>query len=73
MPRDKDVLTPGDWVEEIGAPRRRLLVMAIHRKPGHATANVELAIDGNPVDRIALSLYALADAARFRRLAPAAT
>jgi len=68
MPRDAGTITPGEWIEEIRPPRRRMQVMAIHQKPGFAAPNVELAIEGNPVDRLTLSLFALGDNARFRRL-----
>ncbi|WP_114395652.1 hypothetical protein [Oleisolibacter albus] len=68
MPRDIGALSPGDWIEEKHPPRRRLQVMAIHSRVGHPTPNVELAVDGNPVDRLSLSLYAVNDQARFRKM-----
>ncbi|WP_282183185.1 hypothetical protein [Niveispirillum sp. SYP-B3756] len=42
--------------------------MAIHARPGIKAANVELAIAGNVVDRLSLSIFALSDVNRFRRL-----
>lgn len=68
MPRDAGELATGDWIEETHAPRRRLQVLAIHAKPGRPTPNVELAVDGNPVHRLTLSPYALADGSRFKRI-----
>lgn len=68
MPRDVDPLSPGDWVEETRTPRRRLQVLAIHSKPGHPVANVEMAIDGSPVNRLSLSLQAVTDSSRFKRI-----
>jgi hypothetical protein len=68
MARDFVDFAPGEWVEELLPPRRRLQVMAIHARPGIKAANVELAIAGNVVDRLSLSIFALSDANRFRRL-----
>lgn len=68
MARELVDLSPGEWVEELQPPRRRFQIMAIHTKPGLRTANVELAIAGNVVDRLSLSISALSDSNRFRRL-----
>lgn len=68
MPRDVDPLSPGDWVEETRLPRRRLQVLAIHHKPGHPVANVEMAVEGNNVHRLSLSLPAVMDGSRFKRI-----
>jgi len=68
MARDIADFAPGEWVEELQPPRRRMQVMAVHAKPGIKAANVELAIAGNVVDRLSLSIFALSDANRFRRL-----
>ncbi|MFM2043623.1 MAG: hypothetical protein RLY86_2199 [Pseudomonadota bacterium] len=68
MPRDAETLTPGEWLEEMRPPRRRMQILALHRKPGQPVANVELAIEGNPVDRLTLSQLAIADTSRFRRM-----
>lgn len=68
MARDFVDFAPGEWVEELQPPRRRLQVMAIHARPGIKAANVELAIAGNVVDRLSLSIFALSDINRFRRL-----
>jgi hypothetical protein len=68
MARDIADFAPGEWVEELQPPRRRMQVMAVHIKPGLKAANVELAIAGNVVDRLSLSIFALSDANRFRRL-----
>ncbi|MDG5497979.1 hypothetical protein [Niveispirillum sp. BGYR6] len=68
MARDFTDFAPGEWVEELQPPRRRLQIMAIHARPGIKAANVELAIAGNVVDRLSLSIFALSDANRFRRL-----
>jgi len=68
MARDVIDFSPGEWVEEIQPPKRRFQIMAVHAKPGVRTPNVELAINGNPVHRISLSIVALADMHRFRRV-----
>lgn len=68
MSRDFFDLSPGEWVEELQPPRRRMQILAIHTRPGAKAANVEMAIAGNNVDRISLSIFALSDTARFRRL-----
>jgi len=69
MPRDGDTLAPGDWVEEVQPPRRKLRVLAVHRKPGQPAPNVEMAVEGNPVNRLTLSIYAVTDSSRFKRIA----
>ncbi len=68
MGREVPELLAGDWVEETKPQKRRFQILAIHHKPGHPAPNVELAIEGNAADRITLSLFAVADASRFRRL-----
>jgi hypothetical protein len=68
MTRDIADFAPGEWVEELQPPRRRMQVMAVHSRPGVKAANVELAIAGNVVDRLSLSIFALSDGNRFRRL-----
>lgn len=68
MARDVVDFSPGEWVEELQPPKRRLQIMAVHAKPGVKAPNVELAVDGNPVHRISLSIFALADIHRFRRV-----
>jgi len=68
MPRDTNPLVPGDWVQENKAPHRRMQVIAIHTKPGHPAPNVEMAVAGNPVDRLSLSIHVLTDPDRFKRL-----
>jgi hypothetical protein len=68
MARDLIDFSAGEWLEEIQPPRRRLQIFAIHVKPGKLTTNVELAVAGNPVDRISLSIHAIADGSRFRRI-----
>lgn len=68
MARDVAELMAGDWLEEKKPQKRRFQVLAIHHKPGHPAPNVELAIDGNAVDRVTLSLFAVTDPSRFRRV-----
>lgn len=68
MARDSADFLAGDWIEEIKPQKRRFQILAIHHKPGHPAPNVELAIDGNAADRLTLSLFAVADSSRFRRL-----
>lgn len=68
MAREINDFTAGEWVEELQPPRRRLQIMAVHVKAGVRTPNVELAVAGNPVDRISLSIFALGDPLRFRRV-----
>lgn len=68
MAREVIDFSPGEWVEELTPPKRRFQIMAVHSKPGTPAANVELAVDGNPVHRLSLSIFALADMHRFRRV-----
>ena len=68
MAREVIDFSPGEWVEELTPPKRRFQILAVHNKPGQRTPNVELAIDGNPVHRLSLSIFALADHQRFRRV-----
>ena len=68
MAREVAELMAGDWVEETKPQKRRLQVLAIHHKPGHPAPNVELAINGNAADRVTLSLFAVTDPSRFRRV-----
>lgn len=68
MAREVIDFSPGEWVEELMPPKRRFQIMAVHAKPGTRAPNVELAIDGNPVHRLSLSIFALADLQRFRRV-----
>ncbi|AUN33050.1 hypothetical protein IP70_21375 [alpha proteobacterium AAP38] len=68
MAREVIDFSPGEWVEELTPPKRRFQIMAVHSKPGTPAPNVELAVDGNPVHRLSLSIFALADMHRFRRV-----
>lgn len=58
---------PGDWLEEIKLPKRRLLVHAIHQRPGHVP-HVEFLVAGRPSDRLSLAMEVVLDGDRFRRL-----
>ncbi len=59
-------LTPGTWLMETRPYGRRLLVHAIHRKPGLPVPNVELLVDGLEHQRLSLSLHTVRDPARFK-------
>ena len=59
---------PGDWMEEVKLPRRRLLVHAVHSRPGHPP-HVEFLVDGRVNDRLSLSLEAVLDSERFKKSA----
>lgn len=65
--RVADPPKPGEWLEELKVPRRRLLVHAVHQ---HATrpVHVEFLVEGRSSDRLSLALEVVLDAARFRRL-----
>ena len=60
---------PGDWMEEVKLPKRRLLVHAVHARPGHPP-HVEFLVDGRSSDRLSLALEVVLDSDRFRRLGP---
>lgn len=60
---------PGEWMEEVKLPRRRLLVHAVHSRPGHPP-HVEFLVDGRSSDRLSLALEVVNDPERFRRLGP---
>lgn len=65
--RAPDVPKAGDWVEEVKLPKRRLLVHAVHHRTGHPP-HIEFLVEGRVSDRISLSLEAVLDVERFRRL-----
>ncbi|WP_119681036.1 hypothetical protein [Indioceanicola profundi] len=69
--RAPDPPKPGDWLEEVKLPKRRLLVHAVHQRPGHP-AHVEFLVDGRSSDRLSLALEVVLNAERFRRLEPTA-
>jgi len=58
---------PGEWIEELKQPRRRLLVHAVHQK-AERPVHVEFLVDGRNSDRLSLALEAVLDGSRFRRL-----
>ncbi len=60
----------GDWMEEVKLPKRRLLVHAVHQRPGHPT-HVEFLVEGRASDRLSLALEVVTDPERFRRVATA--
>lgn len=68
MARESLDLAAGVWVEETKPQKRRFQILAIHHKPGHPAPNVELAVEGNASDRLTLSLFAVSDTTRFRRI-----
>jgi hypothetical protein len=57
----------GDWVEEVKLPKRRLLVHAVHHRTGHPP-HIEFLVEGRVSDRLSLSLEAVLDVERFRRV-----
>lgn len=57
----------GDWMEEVKLPKRRLLVHAVHQRPGHPP-HVEFLVGGRTSDRVSLALEVVLDSDRFRRL-----
>lgn len=65
--RTPDVPKAGDWVEEVRLPKRRLLVHAVHHRAGHPP-HIEFLVEGRVSDRISLSLEAVLDGERFRRV-----
>lgn len=58
---------PGEWLEELKLPRRRLLVHAVHQHAARPV-HVEFLVDGRNSDRLSLALEVVLDATRFRRL-----
>ncbi|MDE1145298.1 MAG: hypothetical protein PW843_01610 [Azospirillaceae bacterium] len=58
---------PGEWMEEVKLPKRRLLVHAIHQRAGHPP-HVEFLVDGRSSDRLSLALEVVLDSDRFRRM-----
>ncbi len=66
--RVAEVPKPGDWMEEVRLPKRRLLVHAVHQRPGHPP-HVEFLVDGRSSDRLSLALEVVLDGERFRRVA----
>ncbi len=58
---------PGEWLEELKLPRRRLLVHAVHQHAARPV-HVEFLVDGRSSDRLSLALEVVLDATRFRRL-----
>jgi len=67
--RAPDLPKPGDWLEEVKLPRRRLLVHAVHQRSSHPP-HVEFLVDGRHSDRLSLALEVVLDSERFRRLVP---
>jgi hypothetical protein len=65
--RAPDVPKAGDWVEEVKLPKRRLLVHAVHHRTGHPP-HIEFLVEGRVSDRLSLSLEAVLDGERFRRV-----
>ena len=65
--RAPDVPKAGDWVEEVRLPKRRLLVHAVHHRTGHPP-HIEFLVEGRVSDRLSLSLEAVLDGERFRRV-----
>ncbi|HYC02363.1 MAG TPA: hypothetical protein VED40_03675 [Azospirillaceae bacterium] len=65
--RVAEVPKPGDWMEEVRLPKRRLLVHAVHQRPGHPP-HVEFLVDGRSSDRLSLALEVVQDQERFRRV-----
>ncbi|WP_114395649.1 hypothetical protein [Oleisolibacter albus] len=59
---------PGDWLEEVKLPKRRLLVHAVHQRPSHP-AHVEFLVEGRASDRLSLALEVVMDPERFRKIA----
>ncbi len=62
---------PGEWMEEVKLPKRRMLVHAVHQRPGHPP-HVEFLVEGRSSDRLSLALEVVLDTDRFRRLAQSA-
>ncbi|WP_154667315.1 hypothetical protein [Niveispirillum irakense] len=58
---------PGDWLEELKLPRRRLLVHAVHQHAARPV-HVEFLVEGRSSDRLSLALEVVLDGARFRRM-----
>lgn len=56
-------------MEEVKLPKRRLLVHAVHQRPGHPP-HVEFLVGGRTSDRVSLALEVVLDSDRFRRLTP---
>lgn len=60
---------PGEWMEEVRLPKRRMLVHAVHQRPGHPP-HVEFLVEGRASDRLSLALEVVMDTDRFRRQGP---
>jgi len=54
-------------MEEVKLPKRRLLVHAVHQRPGHPP-HVEFLVDGRSSDRLSLALEVVLNAERFRKV-----
>ncbi|MFV3075547.1 hypothetical protein [Niveispirillum fermenti] len=67
--RSAEAPKPGEWLEEVKSPRRRLLVHAVHQHAARPV-HVEFLVNGRNSDRLSLALEVVLDATRFRRLGP---
>jgi hypothetical protein len=60
---------PGEWMEEVKLPKRRMLVHAVHQRSGHPP-HVEFLVEGRASDRLSLAMEVVLNTERFRKLIP---